>query len=141
MSLVTINVCPNVCPGELAALSAALAAGTSRLADAVAAAGVIVPPAPKGMPVNPVLQQLADQVAATTNVMQSAVTLINGIGQRVQDAVDQALANGETADQLKPVTDEIAALNQSSQQLAAAVQANTPAPPPSPPAPPAPPAP
>ena len=73
---------------------------------------------------------LAALQAAVTNevtVVQSAVTLINGIGAKVKAAVDAALANGATAEQLAPITDEITSLNTSATALAAAVQANTPA--------------
>jgi len=57
--------------------------------------------------------------------MTGATTLINGIAARLKAAVDQALANGATAEELTPVTDEVAALNQSASDLANAVQANT----------------
>lgn len=77
---------------------------------------------------NPVLEDLRLQVEETTAVVGSAVTLINGIGARVQTAVDAAIANGATAEQLAPVTDEVAALKASSQALADAVAANTPPP-------------
>jgi hypothetical protein len=76
---------------------------------------------------NPILDQLAAEVAATTEVEASAVTLINGIAGRVQAAVEAALANGATAEQLAPVTAEVAALNAQNQALAAAIAANTPA--------------
>jgi len=74
---------------------------------------------------NPVLDDLKLAVTNMTTVAASATTLINGIAARLQAAVDQALANGATAAELTPVTDEVAALNQSSNDLAAAVQANT----------------
>ena len=79
---------------------------------------------------NPVLDDLKAQVEASTAVEASAVTLINGIAARIQAAVDAALANGATAEQLKPVADEVAALKASSDALSAAVTANTPAAPP-----------
>lgn len=82
-----------------------------------------------------VLDDLAAQVAANTAVEASATTLINGIAARIQAAVDAAIAGGATAEQLKPVTDEVASLKASSDALAAAVQANTPPAPPAPPAP------
>lgn len=75
---------------------------------------------------NPVLQQLQQQVEQTTQVIASAVTLINGIADRIQAKVAEALANGATAEELAPITDEIAALKASDQALADAVAANTP---------------
>lgn len=74
---------------------------------------------------NPILQALADQVKATTDVEASAVTLINGFAARVADAVQKAIAGGATADQLAPIQAEIDAMKQSAAQLAAAVAANT----------------
>jgi hypothetical protein len=78
----------------------------------------------------PVLDDLKAAVDKTTTVETSAVTLINGIADRVKAAVDAAIANGATAEQLAPVTDEVAAMNAGADALAAAVTANT-APPPS----------
>ncbi len=77
---------------------------------------------------NDVLDKLKAEVADDVTVMASATTLINGIAARVQTAVDAALANGATADQLKPVTDEINMLHKGSADLSAAVLANTPPP-------------
>lgn len=76
--------------------------------------------------INPILQQLADQVTATTAVNASAVALINGIGQRITDAVNKALENGATAEELAPVTAVVDALKASSAELATAVESNTP---------------
>ncbi len=74
-----------------------------------------------------VLEALRLQVEKNTQVEASAVTLINGFATRLQAAVDAALANGATAAELAPVTDEIAAMNNSADALAAAITANTPA--------------
>lgn len=76
---------------------------------------------------NPVLDQLKKEVEADVTVMGSATKLINGFAARLQAAVDAALANGATAEELAPVTDEIAALNAGSSELATAISANTPA--------------
>lgn len=73
---------------------------------------------------NPVLDELQVAVTNITGVVDSAVALINGIAARVQAAVDAAIANGATAEQLQPVVDEVAALNASSKSLADAVSAN-----------------
>jgi len=60
----------------------------------------------------------------TEGVVDSATALINGLAARIQAAVDAAVANGATAEQLQPVTDEVAALKAKSDALAAAVAAN-----------------
>ena len=75
---------------------------------------------------NPVLDDLAAQVKANTDAEASAVIVLNGIAGRIQTAVDAALANGATAAELQPVTDEVAALKASADALSAAVVANTP---------------
>lgn len=67
------------------------------------------------------------QVTATDTVIDSAVTLINGIHQMVTDAVTAALANGATAAQLQPVSDALVTLKAKTDALATAVAANTPA--------------
>lgn len=71
-----------------------------------------------------VLDYLATTVEKTKGVMESATTTINGIAARVQAAVNAAMANGATAEQLAPVQAEVDALNASSDTLAAAVAAN-----------------
>lgn len=77
------------------------------------------------MPQPQVLDDLAAQVKVNTDVEESAVLLINGIAGRIQAAVDKAIAGGATAEQLAPLTDEIATLKKGSDDLAAAVAANT----------------
>lgn len=74
-----------------------------------------------------ILDDLKTQVEATTAVETSAVTLINGIAARITAAVATAIANGATAEQLAPVTDEVASLKSATDALSAAVAANTPA--------------
>ena len=74
-----------------------------------------------------ILAKLDAEVTKATTVMSSAVTLIKGIAVRVQAAVDAALANGATADELAPVQAEADALAASSTDLANAVIENTPA--------------
>jgi hypothetical protein len=75
----------------------------------------------------PQIEQLKTEVARVTTVNASAVTLINGISARIQKAVDEALANGATAEELAPLTDLNTALSTASTELSAAVVANTPA--------------
>lgn len=79
------------------------------------------------MPATQILADLEAQVAASVEVETSAATLINGFAARQQAAVDAAIANGATAEQLAPVQAEVDALKASAASLAAAVTANTPA--------------
>ena len=72
-----------------------------------------------------VLAELEAAVTKATTVMGSAKTLIDGIAGRIQAAIDAALANGATAEQLAPVQGEVNALNAGSDDLGAAVEANT----------------
>ena len=74
---------------------------------------------------NQTLDALAAAVTNISNAADSATALINGIAGRIQAAVDAALANGATAEELVPVTDEIAALNSKADALSQAVAANT----------------
>lgn len=70
---------------------------------------------------SPILNDLASQVTATSGVIASAVTLISGFSARLDAAVAAALANGATAAELAPITDEVAALKSGTDALAAAV--------------------
>lgn len=72
-----------------------------------------------------IVQQLIDQVTKATTVEKSAEALINGIKQRIDDAVAAAIANGATAEELQPVSDLSNALDAESDALQAAVDANT----------------
>lgn len=74
---------------------------------------------------NPVLEELRAQVEVNKQVEGSAVTLINGIADRIAAAVAAAVANGATEAELAPVTDEVAALKASATALSDAVAANT----------------
>ncbi len=75
---------------------------------------------------SPILASLTSAVENTVTVEASAVTLLNGIADRVQAAVSAALANGATADELAPVQTEVDTLKAQTDTLAAAVTANTP---------------
>jgi hypothetical protein len=69
------------------------------------------------------LDDLKAQVTETTQVEQSAITLINGIAAQLQEAIN----NGADPATLQAMHDELKA---NSDALAAAVAANTPPPPP-----------
>lgn len=75
---------------------------------------------------NPILDPLEAQVTSTVGVMQSAVALISGFAAAEAAAIQQALANGATADQLAPLTTLNTQLKAQTDALAAAVAANTP---------------
>lgn len=74
---------------------------------------------------NTILEDLKAQVAKSTEVEASAVILIEGIANRIQTAVDAAIANGATAEELAPVAAEVEALRTSAAALSDAVAANT----------------
>jgi hypothetical protein len=74
-------------------------------------------------------QKIADlqsDVQADTSVTESAVTLINGFAQRLQEAIDAAKASGATDAELQALSDLHAATAANTQRLADAVAANTP---------------
>lgn len=69
-------------------------------------------------------QTVTDIVTAADNaetVMDGAVVALNGVAARIQAAVDAALANGATAEELAPVQTEVDELNAKSQELATAI--------------------
>ena len=72
-----------------------------------------------------ILDELKTAVSNATTVMASAETLIKGFATRLQEAVDVAIVNGATKEQLEPVIAEVSALNTSSSELANAITANT----------------
>ena len=72
------------------------------------------------------IEALTTEVGETKTVMASAVVLINGINDRIQAAVDAALAANPGAD-LSALTGLTAELDTEGNKLAAAVAANTPA--------------
>lgn len=76
---------------------------------------------------NATLEALKAEVTRVKEVDESAIVLINGIAARITAAVAAAIANGATAEELAPVTDEVASLKSNNDALAAAVVANTPA--------------
>lgn len=109
-----------------------LEASTDSLARAVCASDSSISFTPRAQSettamANPVIQQLIDAVTRNKVVVDSAVLLIQGIGDRITDAVNQALANGATAAELAPLTDLVTTLATETDALAAAVAANTPA--------------
>lgn len=78
------------------------------------------------MAVPELLTALDAEVTRARTIDASAATLIRGITQRVSDAVAEAIKNGATEEQLKPVQAEVDALKAASDDLSAAVSENTP---------------
>jgi hypothetical protein len=74
---------------------------------------------------NSELQQLQNDVANNNDVVQSAVTALNGIADQIQAAVQKALQAGATADQLAALNKLHQDLSAQSASLAQAVAANT----------------
>lgn len=72
------------------------------------------------------IQALTTAVTSENTVIESAVTLLNGIVQRIADAVAAALAAGATPEQLQALTDLNASVTTETTSLAAAVAAGTP---------------
>lgn len=69
-----------------------------------------------------ILADLVQQVNDTRGVLQSARVFVEGVDERITAAVEQALANGATAEELAPITDLQAALRQDTEDLSLAVQ-------------------
>lgn len=81
---------------------------------------------------NPVLEQLRQQVESANGAMASATVLINGIAARIEADVQAALANGASEAELAPFAATVESLRNATDELGAAVQANTPNVPPTP---------
>lgn len=115
-------------------ITARLAESTDGLALAVTAqtgAAIIPLTSPRkrddDMAVPQVLTDLDAEVTRATSVSAGAATLLRGINARLEKAVAEAIANGASADDLAPVTAEVAALKAASDDLSAAIAENTPA--------------
>jgi len=74
---------------------------------------------------NQALTDLTNEITNATTVEDGAITFINGVPGLIADAVAKALANGATADELKPVSDLGTELQAKSDALQAAITANT----------------
>ena len=71
---------------------------------------------------SPVLQQVIDQMTNAETVEQAAIVFIQGVPGMIQAAVQQALDNGATADELVPVSNLGNDLKAKSDALQAALQ-------------------
>lgn len=74
-----------------------------------------------------IVDNLVAEVERATTVEKSAVVLINGFQDRMKVAVDAAIAGGVTLEQLAPIQAELDGLKAGTDELVAAVSANTPA--------------
>jgi hypothetical protein len=72
-------------------------------------------------------QEAVREITESREVIRGATTLVNSITERIRLAVEAALQNGATAEELAPVTEALAALDADANELASAVAANTPA--------------
>ncbi len=70
------------------------------------------------------LQPVIEKVRSAIGVEKSATEFVNGFQARLQAAVDAALANGATAEELVPVSDIVTELGAQSAALAEALAAN-----------------
>ncbi len=77
------------------------------------------------MPAN--VQELIDTVTANNAVVDSAIAWINGSAARTEAAIEQALANGATEEELQPLRAEVALQREKCTAVAEAIAANTPA--------------
>ncbi len=72
------------------------------------------------------LQPVIDEMTEAETVMDSAIVFITSVPSLISTAVSDALANGATADQLKPVSDLGAGLKVKTDALKAALTPPTP---------------
>lgn len=70
---------------------------------------------------NPAVQEVIDAANQAQSVMEGAVVALTGVAGRIEAAVQAALANGATAEELAPVIEEAAQLRESSDALATAI--------------------
>lgn len=70
------------------------------------------------------LGPMTEEVRNARGVIESATIYVRSTAARVQAAVDAALANGATAEQLAPVQAEVDAMNTAAAELADAIAAN-----------------
>lgn len=73
------------------------------------------------------LQSLLDETTDIESVLDSAVTFINGVPALIDKAVQAAIGNGATADELKPLAQLSADFKAKAQAVKDAIAANTPA--------------
>lgn len=116
---------------HLRELTARLALSTDDLVAAIRSSSHADVPTPRKrvitMAVPAVLADLDAEVTRATTVQAGAAALIRGIAARIDAAVQLALGNGATAEELAPITAEVATLKTATDDLTAAVSEGTPA--------------
>ena len=70
------------------------------------------------------LDPVVTEITNVKGVLESATAYVNSVPQLLQDALDEALANGATAEQIAPVQALADAMQASSDALVAAMAAN-----------------
>jgi len=70
-------------------------------------------------------QSIIDQITKTKGVLASVKTYLDGEAERHQKAIDAAIANGATAEQLAPVQALADDMGAQSDDIAAAIAANS----------------
>ncbi len=70
------------------------------------------------------LQPLIDSITKTKGTLASVKVYLEGEPARHQAAIDAAIANGATAEQLKPVQDLVDSLSTDQDAILAAIAAN-----------------
>lgn len=73
---------------------------------------------------NPTIESAINEIRKTVGTMESAKVFIGGEAGRLQAAVDAALANGATAEELAPVQAEVDSMIAKTNELASAIAAN-----------------
>lgn len=72
-----------------------------------------------------IIEKLKARIAAATSQETSAAAFIHGIPGLIANAVEAAMANGATAEELAPFDDLNEALNAATEELQAAMLENT----------------
>jgi len=73
---------------------------------------------------NPNLASDIAAIRATKGVVESATVFINGTAARIRAAIDEALANGATADELVPLSTAVDEMEAKAAELSSAIAAN-----------------
>ncbi len=77
---------------------------------------------------NKVIDDLIDEITEVEGVVDSAVVYIEGVPALIKAAVDAAISNGATAEELAPVSALGAELKAKGAALKSAIEANAPTP-------------
>jgi len=72
----------------------------------------------------PVVAELLATVTETVGVVESATVFINGLAERIRLAIEAALAEGATKEELEPFVQLETDLEAKTDELAAAIAAN-----------------